>query len=117
MATQNDGTTGEKLSDNEPPLRTSYPDGWRGVRHTADADFSHTTIDSPLFSDDVCDPDGGEVSIDVRYSEADPETVQEITLVVSQSDSGQEITSVASVDPDTAAEIALTILDAVRPQL
>ena len=53
----------------------------------------------------------------MRYQEAEPDAVDDVTFAITHEDSDGEIEAAASVDADTAVDLALSILDEVNGEL
>jgi hypothetical protein len=118
MAIETNGTTPEKSSDKTAPsLERSFPEQWRGVRYTTTPSFAYGMLDSGWTRAEIANADGAELVLDVRYSEGDPATVETVSISVDHEDDEARMESMADLDPDTAAELALTILDEVGDSL
>lgn len=110
MATETNDDDAEKLSEN--PVRKSYPDDFAGVEYTADATHTYSSLRTPL--GDMTLP-GGDTTVSVQIHHNTPSGDADSVLVLMEQRSGDNLhKSTATLDPDTAAELALSLLDELK---
>lgn len=118
MATETNDTTPEKSTEKtSPSLEKSHPDDFRGVRYTTTPEFAFWMVDSGWFRAEHEKAEAAEVMLEIRDRLDEPGRVEGVTISVNHEYDDGRVESVADLDPDTAAELALTILDEVGDSL